>query len=210
MTLRRWRLGAGVFALIALGLVTYGLLKPASTKQIDTKLQAGKPAPAPGFELEVLALGRLPSVVADLESALSDGQLGLEELRGTPIALNFWASWCYPCRQEAPILESGWRRDGRNGVLYLGLNMQDSTGEARQFLSKYGIDYPTIRDPGKDIAQSYGAIGIPETYFIDARGQVVGHVVGVISAADLAAGVAAARRGRVSGLARGGQQRPQR
>lgn len=95
-------------------------------------------------------------------------------------------------------------------MLYLGLNMQDITSDARSFLNKYGVSYPTIRDAGKAVAQSYGAIGIPETYFIDAKGQVVAHVVGAISATDLAAGVAAARSGHVIDVRSGGRRRPQR
>ncbi|MGH3339416.1 MAG: TlpA family protein disulfide reductase, partial [Propionibacteriaceae bacterium] len=138
------------------------------------------------------------------------GELSLGDLKGTPFVLNFWASWCDPCRQEAPILESGWRRLGPRGVLFLGLNMQDATGDARHFLEKFGVTYPTIRDQGSDSSRDFGAIGIPETYFISPQGRVVDHVIGVVTREQLETGALAAKTGHVRGTQEGGARRPQR
>lgn len=79
---------------MALGLLAYGLLRPGAIRVIDSKLQAGKPAPAPVFELDVLGPGELPPAPAKLGPALSDRRLALKELRGTRVVLNLWASWC--------------------------------------------------------------------------------------------------------------------
>lgn len=216
----------GAAALAVAGAVAVGLLAKSSGDRIDASLARGKAAPAPGFALHTLVAGSspapgfrlrplragtLPPVLRDrLRGALADGELALAELRGTPIVLNFWASWCGPCRKEAPILERGWRRAGPRGVLYLGLNMQDSVDDALSFVREFGLTYPMIRDPGDSVARAYGAVGIPETYFIDRRGRVVGHVIGTVSPSVLASGERATRQGRVIGTAAGGAQRPVR
>jgi cytochrome c biogenesis protein CcmG, thiol:disulfide interchange protein DsbE len=200
-------------ALIALfvALLAYGLSTSAPDDAIDQRLADNRSAAAPGFSLEVLEEGTLPrSLRRKLEPAFRDGELSLEELRGTPIVLNFWASWCDPCRAEAPRLQRGWQRWGRQSVLFLGLDMQDIRSDARDFLREFGITYPTIRDPGKDVARRYGATGIPETYFISDRGRAVGHVVGVVSVEQLEQGVAAARAARPGRAQKGGARRPSR
>ena len=197
--------------ILFIGLLAYGLLSTAPNTTIDDALADGQAPDAPSFQLDVLEPGRLPQPLArKLAPALADGELALDELRSTPIVLNFWASWCVPCREEAPVLQAGWQRWGGSGVLFLGLDMQDITSDARHFLSEFGITYPTIRDPLKDVATSYGATGVPETYFISGRGRVVGHVIGVVSKRQLAAGAQAAIAGRVAGTSVGGAQRPQR
>jgi cytochrome c biogenesis protein CcmG/thiol:disulfide interchange protein DsbE len=95
-------------------------------------------------------------------------------------------------------------------VLFLGLNMQDLSGDAREFLDEFSITYPTIREPSNEVARGYGATGIPETYFISARGRVVSHVVGVISPEQMEAGIRAAVSDRTAGTEEGGDIRPQR
>ncbi len=213
---RRWpqvrRLLAIAVVILFLGLLAYGLLSKATNKRIDESLASGIAPSAPSFSLPILEPGRLPSPLdRRLKAPLTgSADLSLVELRGTPFVLNFWASWCVPCREEAPILERGWRHLGPRGVLFLGLNMQDLTGDARSFLEEFSVTYPTIRDQGNDVAQSYGVTGVPETYFVSARGRVVGHVIGVVDPSQLASGANAALRGRIVGTASGGAQRPQR
>ena len=126
------------------------------------------------------------------------------------LVLNFWASWCDPCRTEAPRLERGWRAVRDRGVAYLGLNMQDVTDDSRAFLHEFRIDYLNLRDPGNAVARRYGVTGLPETFFISAQGQVVGHVIGVVSEQQLSAGMAAARAGRPELVSHGGARRPTR
>ncbi|MBN9621921.1 MAG: TlpA family protein disulfide reductase [Actinobacteria bacterium] len=210
----RRRLSRGVAIVVVLlfvALLAYGLLSKATNRSIDESLAKGTAPSAPEFEDVVLDRGKLPNGLAGaVGPALADGKLGLRELRGIPVVLNFWASWCIPCREEAPILGAGWKRYGPQGVLFLGLNMQDLTGDARAFIGSYHLTYPTIREPSNDTARNYGVTGIPETYFISARGRVVAHVIGVIDEGELDEDVAAARSGKVVGTGEGGEIRPQR
>jgi cytochrome c biogenesis protein CcmG, thiol:disulfide interchange protein DsbE len=210
-TLRKLlRFVAIAVVVLFVALLAYGLTKSAPDDSIDQRLRSRKNAPAPGFSLEVLEPGVLPVRLGKVKPLFADGHLSLKELRGTPVVLNFWASWCNPCREEAPRLQKGWERWGKRDVLLLGLDMQDIRSDARDFLRDFDITYPTIRDPGKEVSRRYGATGIPETYFISAKSKVVGHVVGVVSAEQLESGITAARAGRPAGAKRGGARRPPR
>jgi len=205
---KRRMLGPGATVLgvlLLLVLLAYGLTTQSPDTTIDDRLASGRPAAPAPFALSVLERGALgPRLERDLRPGLGDGRLTLGELRGTPAVVNYWASWCVPCREEAPRLESAWRRARGQGVLFLGLDMQDVTGDARGFLQEFGVSYATVRDPTDATARSWGATGIPETYFLSSRGEVVGHVIGVVSENQLRTGVAAARSGRVVGANGGG------
>lgn len=196
---------------LIMGLLTYGVLSQSPDTSIDDNLARARPVPADDFDLDVLGRGELGvDLTRRLAPALADRQVSRDELRGTPYVLNFWASWCDPCRQEAPTLESGWIAARRQGVLFVGLDMQDLTSDAGRFLDEFKIDYLNIRDPADATANRYGLTGIPETYFISSRGEVVGHVIGAVTAQQLRDGVAAARRGRPSPPKQGGAQKPAR
>jgi cytochrome c biogenesis protein CcmG/thiol:disulfide interchange protein DsbE len=206
----RQLIAIGVVVLFV-GLLTYGLISKAPNTSIDESLAHRHPIAAPGFDLPVLAHGDLgPRLSTKVGPALDDGQLSLAELRGTPVVLNFWASWCVPCREEAPILEHAWLGARSKGVLFLGLNMQDLTPDARAFIRSFHDSYPDVRDEGGEVAHDWGVTGVPETFFITAHAKVVGHVIGVVSPADLSQGIAAARSGRVFGAQVGGEKRPTR
>ncbi len=199
----------GTLALI--GMLLFGLTTKATDSSIDEELAHGSAPAAPDFDLELLELGAPPPELARaLEAPAADGRIQLAELRGTPVVLNFWASWCQPCREEAPLLERGWQRWGPKGLLFLGLNMQDISDDARGFLDEFSIDYPTIRDSGKSVSVEYGLTGIPETYFIDARGRVVAHSIGLLTQRSLVSGARAALSGRVDSIFAGGDFKPPR
>jgi cytochrome c biogenesis protein CcmG, thiol:disulfide interchange protein DsbE len=205
--LRRALRIAGVLAAVAfVALLVYGLTSKATNSTIDNALSRGESVPAPGFTLSELAGGKQTG--AAWARAAGDGKVSLDELRGTPLVLNFWASWCDPCRAEAKVLERTWKRQSSDDVLFLGLDAQDAREDARDFISQFGLTFPHVRDPGNDTQRAWGVTGLPETYFIDADGKVVGHVIGTVDEQQLADGIAAAKSGRPVGSEDGGEQRP--
>jgi cytochrome c biogenesis protein CcmG/thiol:disulfide interchange protein DsbE len=204
--------GLGLLLLgLFIALLFYGVLSQSPDTTIDSGLAKAKAPPAPGFELELLERG---SVGGRLERtfarAAADGKIGLEELRGVPVALNFWASWCPPCREEAPRLERRWRAAREEGVLFLGLDMQDLPEDARDFIAEFRLSYPNVRDQGDDVARDWGVTGLPETFFISARGRVVSHVIGAVSKRQLDDGIRAAIDGRPLAAREGGDRRSTR
>jgi cytochrome c biogenesis protein CcmG/thiol:disulfide interchange protein DsbE len=116
------------------------------------------------------------------------GTLQLASLRGKVVVLNFWASWCYPCKQEAPALAAAAKQwPGR--VVVLGVDLNDFTGDARKFARKYGLDYPLVHDNHNVTSPKYGISLLPETFFIDRRGTVVVHVPGQVKPTEIRDGV---------------------
>ena len=203
---RRALRAAGVLAAAAfVALLAYGLTTKATNSTIDDALSRGEAVAAPGFSLTALSDGR--DAGPAWQRAAADGEVELAELRGTPLVLNFWASWCDPCRAEAKVLQQAWsEQDG--GALFVGLDAQDAREDARDFIDQFGLTFPHVRDPGNETQRAWGVTGLPETYFIGADGRVVGHVIGTVDAAQLREGVAAAKAGRPQGADQGGEQRP--
>ncbi len=202
---RRALRAAGVLAAVAfVALLAYGLTTKATDSTIDDALSRGQAVAAPGFALAKLADGR--DAGPAWRKAAADGKVGLDELRGTPLVVNFWASWCDPCRAEAKVLERAYKQ--QDGVLFLGLDAQDAREDARDFIAQFGLTFPHVRDAGNDTQRAWGVTGLPETYFIGADGRVVGHVIGTVDEGQLRDGIAAAKAGRPQGLGTGGDQRP--
>lgn len=197
-------------SLLLVALLAYGVLAKSPDTSIDDGLTSGKPKAAPGFDLRVLARGSLGPLERRLAPPLANGRVDLEELRGNPVVVNFWASWCAPCREEAPRLQRAWRRARPAGVIFVGLNIQDVTPDARAFLREFSTSYLNVRDGGGSVGRDWGLTGIPETFFVDGKGRVVAHVIGAISDDQLRTGVDSAIAGRPQAARSGGARQPAR
>jgi cytochrome c biogenesis protein CcmG, thiol:disulfide interchange protein DsbE len=177
---RRLIVVATVLAIGALiALLVVGLRARKVDASIDHAIARGTPKHAPDFTLPLLANGS--AVGRRHEEPLS-----LSDLRGRPVVVNFWASWCDPCKREATILEAAWRRERARGVVLLGLDVQDLSDDALAFIRRYRLTYPQVRDKGDGTYERYGLTGIPETFFLDRAGRVRVHWIGEIRAAQLA------------------------
>jgi cytochrome c biogenesis protein CcmG/thiol:disulfide interchange protein DsbE len=142
---------------------------------------------APDFELPLLAGGneggwKLPAGGGGDGEA---GTLALSDLEGKPVVLNFWGSWCGPCRDEAPILSAADPRWRERGVIFLGVDSKDAEADALAFEEEFGIRYHSVVDADGSLGVEYGVFGYPETFFIDADGVIRAKQVGPIDAPTL-------------------------
>ena len=144
-----------VVALVAL--LGYGLASNEPNRSVDDAVQSGQREPAPKIALPNL-------------SGSGDGSLA--DYRGKVVVLNYWASWCPPCRAESPLLERWHRRLAKSDGTVLGVDVQDVSGDARDFARKYGLTYPMLRDGPGDTRDELGILGLPETFVIDRRGRI--------------------------------------
>ena len=109
---------------------------------------------------------------------LEGGSLSSSELEGRPVVINFWASWCIPCRDEAPLLERTWREYKDDGVVIVGVNIKDSVTAAKAFVDEFDITYPIVRDQSAELERDFGLTGLPETFFIDHEWRFIGSASG--------------------------------
>jgi len=117
-------------------------------------------------------------------------RLGLGMLVGNPVFIDVWTSWCVPCREEAPLLARLWRAY-RGKVRFLGIDVEDTRGDARAFVRRYGLGYPNIFDRNASLAGKLGFFGLPTAYLIDGRGRIAARLVGKQSEATLRSGLEA-------------------
>jgi cytochrome c biogenesis protein CcmG/thiol:disulfide interchange protein DsbE len=146
----------GVAALLALLIwkVAFGRTTGAADE-----LAEGKLVHAPAFTLDRLD---------------RNGQLAVADLRGKAVVVNFWASWCIPCRDEAPVLQKTYERYRDQGLVVLGVDVNDFRQDARRFMKRYGLSYPVVYDGKGSTVGKWGVRGFPETFFVDRTGKLVG------------------------------------
>lgn len=118
---------------------------------------------------------------------LDGQQIRLSEQRGKVVVLNFWASWCVPCRTEAPVLQSIWEQYRERGVLVMGVAYTDTESGAREFIAEYNQTYPNGMDLGTRISDLYHIQGVPETFVIDQQGNIVEFIYAAVNEEDLSA-----------------------
>ncbi len=157
------RLGLLTPVVILLGLLGWAMERHQATLAVGAALARGEAPPVPAVTL----------------AALDGPPVSLAALRGHPVVLNFWASWCIPCRDEAPLLEATWEEFRSQGLLVFGINTQDMETPARTFLKELHITYPTLRDSDGSVARLFGTTGVPETFFIGRDGRIRGKFPGV-------------------------------
>jgi len=119
-----------------------------------------------------------------LERLDREGELMLSSLRGKAVVLNVWASWCIPCKEEAPFLEQVWQRNRDRGLVVVGLDAKDFRADARRFMKRFGLTFPIVYDGPGDTIGGYGVTGFPETFVIDRDGRVVEAFAGAVNAKE--------------------------
>jgi len=162
---RKWQIGripiAYVLVLALLGLLAWGLVK-ARAGPVDSGL-------APDFSL----------------TGFDGRTVTLSEMRGQVVIVNFWASWCTPCRDEAAYLENTWRKYKDQGVIFIGVDYVDTEKEALAYIQEFDITYLNGPDLKTRISQAYNIKGVPETYFIAKNGELRGMHIGPLVSPQL-------------------------
>ena len=171
------RLGAQALSMaLVVGLLALLIWKVAhqtGSGNVAAEVRKGEEPSAPDFTLPRLD---------------GEGTLSLAGFDGKPRVVNFWASWCGPCRDEAPLLQRA-ARTYRGRLVVIGIDYQDFTGDARKFVRAFGLTYPIGRDGNGRLLARWGVSGAPESFFIDRAGKVVAHVPGAVTRETLDSGI---------------------
>jgi len=169
------------------------MIRPLATAASTLALALGLLAPAH-------AVAPAPNAVApDFTLRGADGRnVRLDELRGQVVLVNFWASWCTECHDEQAALDQTWQRYRDSGMVLLGVDFEDTSDGAKDYVHQSGLTYPVVEDKDSKTALAYGIRGIPETFVIDRTGRIVDRIIGRVDADRLA--------GAVEPLLKGGTQ----
>ena len=152
-------------AVMLVALLAYGVASREPDQGIEQALARGERPPAPALTLPRLS---------------GSGSESLGDYRGKVVVLNYWASWCEPCRAESPLLERFHRAIEPRGGTVLGVDVLDVTSDAREFVRRYGLSYPMLRDRDGESQEEFGVVAYPETFVLDRRGRIAGSARGPV------------------------------
>ena len=167
-----------------LSLLAWQLLTPAQSSHgtgnstVSNVIATLKGRPAPNFTQPALSDQRIPPI-------------SLANYKGKAVVLNFWASWCSPCQDEASLFQAEWQTVQSRNIVFLGVDFQDTQADGLTFLRKYHITYPNIADAIGVTAAAFGLSYTPTTYFINSKGIVVNSIAGELTAQQLSQNVQA-------------------
>jgi cytochrome c biogenesis protein CcmG/thiol:disulfide interchange protein DsbE len=172
----------GLLAAALVGLLVYGVVHGGQDTTLDDAVKAGKRPDAPGLTMKRPILN-------------GAGQKSLADYKGQVVVLNFWASWCEPCRSEAPILQKTQAKlTAAHAGTVLGATYNDAADDSNAFEREFHVSYPSLRDVGTELADGFGTRALPETFVLDKQGRVVAVSRGVVKQAFLDRAIAEAQR----------------
>jgi cytochrome c biogenesis protein CcmG, thiol:disulfide interchange protein DsbE len=143
-------------ALALVGLLVYGVAGVGESTTIDDAVSRGERPQAPSRTLPLL----------------EGGESSIAQLKGKPAVVNFWASWCEPCQDEAPALRRAHAQLAKAGGTVLGVTVDDSSPDSKRFVEEFDLPFPSLRDVDGELGEDFGRTGVPETFVIDAQGRV--------------------------------------
>ncbi len=169
---------AVLVVVLLVALLGWKVAEQEEGRGLDDALERGERPAAPMLTFETLEGGE---------------EIRLADYRGQALVLNFWASWCEPCKEEAPLLEETWQRYRDEGLVVIGIDAQDFRTDAQRFVERYGLTYPIAFDGHGSSLGRFGNTGFPETWFVGRDGRLVGeHIVGPFDREQLEENVRAA------------------
>lgn len=170
-----------------LGLLVYRMVESHRGPNLVAAIRAHKKPVAPDFRHQII-WAHFETWPKSLQTLRGSETLSPRDLQGHPVVLNFWASWCIPCKREAPRLNAS-AAAHKGQVAFLGVDVNDFSSDAVRFLSRHQVNYVSVRARGPSTYADYGLTGLPETYFLDARGRIVAHTIGEITSSGIEEGI---------------------